>query len=267
MDNLTDSLKAIAISFSRALASNPEFYRSLSIFLNNDALSDQLEDLCDALAEPDKCNAFKLRLEDEAQKHNWTSLEQGYDLWGKFGWIIDSSIMSYELWQSCPNSQSLADKLVLSHISKSYFTFLQDRTHYHSTKKQIYAEACSCFNNRLYTACASLLISLIDGVLISRQSPNKENKKTGSKAANQITSNLLKESTYNLPGIFHLELINYKSFINELFKSGNNFVKEPPFINRNYIHHGMNKRKVLKKDCIKLFIAYYKTLSYTNRYF
>ena len=44
--------------------------------------------------------------------------------------------------------------------------------------------------------------------------------------------------------------INYESYIKTLFARADGFVTEPKNLNRNYLHHGMSKRKVLRRDCI-----------------
>lgn len=43
----------------------------------------------------------------------------------------------------------------------------------------------------------------------------------------------------------------------QIISGGENFVKEPKTINRNYIDHGMNTRDVRKRDCVQLFLATY----------
>ena len=80
-----------------------------------------------------------------------------------------------------------------------------------------------------------------------------------------MTEFISADSFYGSPGYLHLELINYKTCTGTLFESANGFRTEPDCLNRNYLHHGMSKRKVLKKDCIKLFIAYHKTLKLASK--
>lgn len=77
-----------------------------------------------------------------------------------------------------------------------------------------------------------------------------------------MTKDIFSDTNYSAPGSYHLELLNYSSFMNTLFESARGFRDEPGTLNRNFLHHGMSKRKVLKKDCLKLFVAYHKTLTY-----
>ena len=48
--------------------------------------------------------------------------------------------------------------------------------------------------------------------------------------------------------------------------NGDDFVKEPDVINRNFVGHGMNRRKVRRKDCIQLFLALYNVVDMTEEY-
>ncbi len=43
--------------------------------------------------------------------------------------------------------------------------------------------------------------------------------------------------------------------LNKFFEDGHDFREEPKVINRNFIDHGMNQRRVRRKDCIQLFLA------------
>ena len=134
-----------------------------------------------------------------------------------------------------------------------------------TNNREVYNEAITCFDNRCYTACASLLVSLIDAELIRcKTSLATKNKKTGLKAGERVVKNVARDDMYGLPGLYHLELVNYESYINTLFARADGFVKEPKSLNRNYLHHGMSKRRVLKKDCIKLLLAYHKTICFAK---
>ena len=52
------------------------------------------------------------------------------------------------------------------------------------------------------------------------------------------------------------------SCLNTFFADGNDFRHEPDVINRNFIDHGMNRRRVRKKDCIQLFVALYDLIEF-----
>jgi len=55
----------------------------------------------------------------------------------------------------------------------------------------------------------------------------------------------------------YLHTINVLSFLMMLFDDAKDFRIEPKNLNRNFINHGMAKREVRRKDCIKLFLGLY----------
>lgn len=55
--------------------------------------------------------------------------------------------------------------------------------------------------------------------------------------------------------LLHMENLNYS--LSAFFENGNNFVKQPEVINRNFINHGMMHRKVYKRDAIQVILATY----------
>ena len=169
------------------------------------------------------------------------------------------------LWDKRPKSQNEADKYAISVFSKKDFERILEELKKETHNGPLLTEAIICFKNRLYAACASLLFSLIDGELISSKANTLElNKKTGAKASERVTKNVKKDEAFSLPGFFHLQIINFEGFMEAYFKNAEGFKKEPKNLNRNYLHHGMSKRKVLRKDCIKLFIAYKQTIDFSN---
>lgn len=255
-----DFLKAFAVSFSRAVIESPELllkaYESKGI-TDYKYLFDKLKSETDLSYATQNINNY-------AKEYNWDAIEKTYLKWGEYGWIANPYIVPFGFWGSCPNSQTEADKLVMHTIDKKQFSKLKTELFEQTNDSRIFTEAMICFTNKCYTACASLLISLIDGELIRSGYLSYENKKTGARAGKRVVETISGEEMFGLPGFFHLELLNYESFINTLFEKANDFKKEPTHINRNYLHHGMSKRKMLRRDCIKLLVAYHKTISYSK---
>ena len=59
--------------------------------------------------------------------------------------------------------------------------------------------------------------------------------------------------------------INLISCLYIFYESHQGFQNEPQnVINRNFIMHGMGHRKVLRRDCIQLFLLYYNVLIQTR---
>lgn len=266
--DIDDSLKALAISLSRYIAEAPEFLFYLALTEKRDADNlSLLQNLFDELQDDEVEARFSKNIYQEANEYDWSAVEKAYSDWGRFGWIADTSLIGLGFWDKCPQTQAEADKLVLKKISKEALADLRETIQKESNNLRLFNEACVCFDNRCYTACASLLVTLIDGELIrSRANALFNNKKTGSNAGKRIIKEASKDDFYGLSGYFHLELLNFESYIDTLFERADNFKKEPNRINRNYLHHGMSKRKILRKDCIKLFMAYHKTVRFAKLY-
>lgn len=262
-----DSLKAFAISMFRYIVEDPELLLLLSkhTSLKNKHLD--WEQIYQDLQDEDALSRFSENIKEISAKYNWSKIENTYRSWGDWGWITNQSIVKFGLWGSCPTSQVEADRLVLKNIEKGYLQKIIDETKEYAHNLKIFEEAIACFKNRYYTACASILFSLIDGELISSKANSVlSNRKTGAIAGLRVITNVSKDEHYGQPGLFHLELVNYNSVLDMLFEHANGFSKEPKHINRNYLHHGMSKRTVLRKDCIKLFLTYQRTLQYSNHY-
>lgn len=260
-----DSLRAFTITAFRLIAKNPKLALYFAQECKNKEEISGWEELYDALKDPEFNARFSRNTELGAKCFNWSNVEASFCMWGKYGWVTDGQLMSVDLWSECPPNQVEADKFVLSRMKKLYMLEMYAEVEQLTANKKVFNEACDCFDSKLYTACASLLLSLIDGALIRAQEGKHENKRTGAGTEKRVAEEVSKDSAYSLPGYFHLELLNYNAFIQTLFESGNGFKKEPDHLNRNYLHHGMSKRKVLKKDCIKLFVAYRKTLRLTSK--
>lgn len=254
-----DTFRAFTVSLCRMIIEDPRLLLELSDISGISGY----KDLFEQLQNENELKHFSKTVYEDSKNYNWSFIEEIYRSWGKYGWITDYTIVPFSFWNSNPESQVDADKLVLQFFDKKSFIDLKDELAEITNNKQIYKEAIISFNNKCYAACASLLIALIDGELIRcKSSLLNGNKKTGLKAGERLMVNLSDIEAYRLPGLFHLELINYDSYISTLFESGNGFENEPRCLNRNYFHHGMSKRKVLRKDCIKLLIAYRQTIKF-----
>jgi len=51
-----------------------------------------------------------------------------------------------------------------------------------------------------------------------------------------------------------------------LFDDAKDFRLEPKHLNRNFVNHGMAKRDVRRKDCIKLFLGLSNTIEMLEFY-
>ena len=261
-----ESLKAFALSLCRYIIKDPSILLDLEQrrkVPGNITWVDVYEQLQDQKTK----DLFAHNVYKDSEEYDWSDIEKTYVIWGRFGWITDNTFVPFAFWDTRPESLKEADRLVLKNIDKKRFWEYREETRTVAKNKSLFDEACVCFDNRCYAACASLLLSMIDGELIrSKANVKIGNRKTGLKAGERIVAEMSKDDHYGLPGLFHLNLLNFEAFISTTFEHADGFNCEPNHLNRNFLQHGMSKRKVLKKDCIKLFIAYRNTLSFSRQY-
>ena len=263
-----DSFKAFIVTFLRMVYNKPEVLLYLEKENKHEQFVGEWKKVYEELKNTEKAKEALANLNEISKEFDWKNVEGTFKLWGEFGWVLYPITNDISLWDKKPKSQSEADKYVLTVFTKKDFQRVLDELKKETHNERLFTEAVSCFKNRLYAACASLLFSLIDGELISSKANVLEcNKKTGAKASERVTKNVKKDEAFGLPGFFHLQLINFESFMAEYFKNAEGFKKEPKNLNRNYLHHGMSKRKVLRKDCIKLFLAYKQAIDFSNHKF
>lgn len=142
------------------------------------------------------------------------------------------------------------------------------RLHSKIMEKEDMDSAVFCYKNEQYKACALLLFSLIDGILIRKQElevgdVKKANRSVGKKAVEKL------KAKYGIPedesSVMTLLLdSNLIACLMSFYANGDNFKKEPPTINRNFISHGMMERTVQKYDCIQLFLALLNLLEFVE---
>lgn len=259
--HISDGLKSFAVSLIRLSIQDPRILLLLDKVDKNVEKTDIWKLLYDDFQNPESQEKLTKVLAKIVDDHDWDNIEKSYDSWGRFGWVVNHHLYPIGFWDDCPKSQIEADKKVLKTINKKVLSEIKLECLEKTRNIPVFEECCKCFDNRCYCACASLLISLIDGELIrSKANYLLSNRKTGATAGKRIITDVSADDMYGLPGLFHLEILNYEAYISTLFESANGFSVEPERINRNFIHHGMSNRKVLRKDCIKLFLAYHKTL-------
>ena len=206
---------------------------------------------------------FANKVDEWINSLDWKKAESIMKTWGTYGWVLMPDIISVHYWESCPKSQEEADAIMMEHLDEDCLRHLFEDIVSISSQTDILNEAIQCFQNDCYTACASLLLSLVDGTLISSFANGQfENKKTGSNAGQRIIDATSKNYFFFVPGIFGFQSINFQAYISQLFERANNFSNEPAWVNRNFVHHGMSNRKIVRLDCIKLFLAYLQSIRF-----
>lgn len=99
-----------------------------------------------------------------------------------------------------------------------------------------------------------MLFGLIDAKLIRVQSRSKGKRKVGASAVRQLKSAF--EETKD-GQVFYTMLFcsNLFASLETIFAYGNDFKDEPDIINRNFVDHGMNHKRIRRRDCIQLFLV------------
>ena len=182
------------------------------------------------------------------------ALTESYRKWGRIGWTtpIDAPLRFFDI---APDANvTKAHKRVMAFFRvKSDVTRLCGFIRRYYPNSPDFDSAVFCFENRQYKACALLLFGLIESKLIDTQD-KKSHLKTGFGAIKCLEK---KQSGVENDGalVFYLHSVNMFSCLLEMFRDTENFTLKPRAINRNYLSHGKNKKSVLRRDCIQLFLV------------
>lgn len=118
---------------------------------------------------------------------------------------------------------------------------------------QYLKEAIKCYKNGCHLACSSLLFSIIDSHFIAKNRLNTKrqrrtlNKTLAAECLNDI------ENGRNFEYFFLIQS-NVLLMLGKYYSHANDFKEEPTNINRNFVDHGMERRKVTRQDCVKLLV-------------
>ena len=125
-----------------------------------------------------------------------------------------------------------------------------------NTNHQQIKECISCFENKEYYACCSILFGIIDRELISSQPINEKKRRSAyNRKIVEDRKNNPKNENHWWKFFWKINMLQLFSYY---YKDGDDFkdesVEKYPVINRNFIAHGMTNRTITNKDCIKLFL-------------
>ncbi|RCX07391.1 hypothetical protein DFR58_1548 [Anaerobacterium chartisolvens] len=191
---------------------------------------------------------------------------------GEEGWVISpywrprENEKWYDTWFGLVfNNQS--EKINDYFLENDYLLLkrINERTRYGVNRPDWFYEAEILFEKHYYTSCAMLLTAVLEESI--RKSPiggwfykvtNFFDKAVHNKIEDYYNKNLEPLNRY-IETVILLPAID--GFINNYFDSGYHFGKdkgnrdkeEPYFLERNWLMHGLTKRKVVEADCVKLF--------------
>lgn len=170
--------------------------------------------------------------------------------WSNYGWcLIDWASM--DLYHNAPSSVQEADELSMEYCSEEEVSNLINGLKGKVDNKTEFEEAVVSYKNQCYTACAMILFATIDSVMIRLQEYKEKNWRMLPREYAENQKNNSDEKSF-LRTASYLAMLNA---ITTIYKKGNDFTNEDTeMLNRNFVDHGMNTRKVTQIDCIKLFL-------------
>ncbi len=173
--------------------------------------------------------------------------------WGKLGWSVLPNAPE-QLFDKDPTNFFDADKVALSYCKKNDMDNIFNNLRLEKIKKVDLEEAIFCYENRKYKASALVLFGIIDSNFIRRgKSIGKDWRDVGFWAIKNYQKKTKSENEQRFFMAFHY--YNLFCCLMIFFNGTDDFKSEKKVVNRNFLGHGMNRRKVRKKDCIQLFLA------------
>lgn len=192
-------------------------------------------------------------------------LLKSYEMWGSFGWTTHPCA-SLSFYNECPDNYKEADKIALSLCGKESTNILFELLKASQIPKNDLMDAIFCFEKRRYKPCAMLLYALIDRKMIKWQ---KKSKRENLRPCGKKAIGYLKEKFIEKPNIEDTVflLLDYSCLIKCLevfFEDAKNFSLSTNLANRNLVDHGMAKKQVRRKDCLKLFLLLYNITTFID---
>lgn len=199
----------------------------------------------------------------EVSSNRREELLESHRQWGRYGWTLHPHA-SLKCFYEKPLNIKDAHKQMQEFLSKvdTEYVFAQLKKETPNSKEL--DSAIFCYENRQYKACALLLFSMIDSMMV-RSQKGVMHRDVGKRAVNYIRDKVEDSNEQTL--LFILHQANIISCLETFFESGHDFIKEPITINRNYISHGMNRHPVRKRDCYQLFLLLHNYIWFSNRWF
>lgn len=191
-----------------------------------------------------------------------------YQAWGRYGWTMMPELPLYG-FNDCPVDIKEANKLALSYCTdkdmEKLFNILREMK---GVKKSDLEEAIFDFEHKKYKSCSLVLFGLIDAKLIRLQRKDNSSRRkwraVGHGAVEIVLGNIKKEKELEKKFFLLLDYENIFACLDTVFAKAEDFRTQPIVINRNFVDHGMMTRKVIRKDCVQLFLLYYNFLMFLD---
>jgi hypothetical protein len=153
--------------------------------------------------------------------------------------------------------------LISNYFEKDNYSLLKQVNGYSRfevTRYDWFIEAEKLFEAKYYTSCSMVLTAILEASI--RECPIDDwtqkitvffDRAVRTKVEDYYTNKSIEPLSRYIDTVLLLPSID--GFIEMYFNSGARFEKknEPPYLERNWLMHGMTKRKINEADCIKLF--------------
>lgn len=186
--------------------------------------------------------------------------------WGSFGWTISPRALVRDYYVR-PRTKEEADRMMENiHDEDAIHLTFEDLSHGSFHSERDIKEVESLFYTGHYKACAMLLFSLIDSVIIHAQDGTEYagNRWPGGKKAIKRYKDLAEPEDW--PGFTTrvLSFISSIAALNAFFDTTTDFHNTNPVLNRHLTCHGMLLREVNRTDCVQLSLLYRNMLHFTG---
>lgn len=197
----------------------------------------------------------------EYSEEELARIDTSWETWGRYGWGYFPGITPAELSEPPLNKKDATYRMRAYCTDSEVEEILSDLRLRTDIDLHDLEEAICHYKNKQYKGCISILFSLVDAKILNFQAipefspPEGQRREVGKRGLKAATSSRKGESIKNkglIPNRW-----KYKNVIVRMevfWENAHDFKHQPLVTNRNFIMHGMYKKKILKKDCIQLFL-------------
>lgn len=201
---------------------------------------------------------FKNHIFFSITKEQKQHLIEVYEAWGKLGWTVPPDAYMSTFKKQPKDRVDAYNRLrycTKNACMNNVFSELRDVK---IINKSDLEESIECYNHKYYKASCMILFSIIDSILIKLQSDNDRDRrgfrKSGKGAADIILKRIGKDINFDKSIFTIVQYCSLSEALMAFFEVGGDFKSQPQILNRNFLIHGMLRRKVIRKDCVMIFI-------------
>lgn len=197
-------------------------------------------------------------------------LIESYTAWGKLGWTMPPEAKGNEFNKPPENSTAAYNQLRYCTTDSCMEKIFNELSEMPNLKKSDLKEAIECYRNKHYKSSCFIIFSMIDSRLIRSQLDSERDRngfrRSGEKAANILFGRIQTNRITDQMIFTMLDQVNLLEALRVFFNNGNDFKVQPQVINRNFLDHGMLYRKVIRKDCVMLFLLLLNLTEFLNNF-